>query len=164
MNSRLWFIDNPEVTEAFLGYLAKYIQKYEVICYGFVIMGNHVHGLFKFPKGKKSEFFRDLNARFAEIVREKVPSFEGGPLWGRRYSSEYVPLDVDIEDRLYYMALQAVNSGLTQKMADYSGYNSFHDSSIGKVRTFKVVRWGEFYKDKKRLKKDVFVEDYTDYL
>ena len=138
-NSELWFVNNKILHERFCAYLAKYQEKYKVIIYAFVIQGNHYHLLARFPKGNRALFMRDLNSMLARLTKIYVPSYPGGTLWGGRYSPEVVPEAIDIEDRFFYCALQAVNSGLAVKPSDYPSYNSWGDAVWGREKTYKVL-------------------------
>ncbi len=162
INSLLWFVNNKKLENRILGYLAKYQNKYGVILYAFNIQGNHIHLVAQFPNNNRAAFFKDFNARVAEAVRYCVPEFEGGPLWGRRYTSQALPLPIDVEDYFFYCALQPVSAGLTQKISEYPGYNSFYHASTNIQQEYKVVRWAE-YNNQKRHNPDVNIQDYTDY-
>src|SRR5690606_25655970 len=81
INSALWFVNNKKLQYVILAYLAKYAQKYGVLLYAFTIVGNHYHIVAKFPEGNRSAFFRDFNARIAQLVNYFVPNFIGGPLF-----------------------------------------------------------------------------------
>lgn len=160
INSRLWFVNNSRLERSILGNLAKYSGKHEVELYGFNIQGNHYHVLSRFPQANRAAFYRDFNARTAECVRRFVPSFEGGPLFERRYSEQALPTDSDLEDRFFYTALQVVYAGLAEQPLHYPGYNSFYDAIRGKSRRFRVVNWAA-YNAARREKKRVSVKDYT---
>lgn len=133
INSRLWFVYNPRFEQRVKAFLAKYQKKYGVLIYAFVIVGNHYHLVCEFPNGNRSAFFRDFNARVAEAVRMYVKEFIGGPVFQRRFTPQALPLDADREQYFFYCALQAVSSGLTQRISEYPCYNSF-TTAIGKGR------------------------------
>ena len=164
VNSALWFVNNPKLEERILAYLAKYQEKYGVILYAFVIQGNHYHINAKFPRCNRAAFFRDLNARIAEAVRELVPQFLGGPLMERRFTAQFLPLDFDVEKYFFYCALQSVKSGLSQKISDYPGYNSFADAARGRKRKFKLLDRAVFNcrsRNNPSLKAKDFIKEYT---
>lgn len=160
MNSKLWFINNSSLEHRILGYLARYKEKYETKLYAFVIMGNHFHPVKQFPELNRASFYRDLNARVAEAVRDQVYGFPGGKLFERRYSEQALPRNEDIEDMFFYCALQPVIAGLVKNLKHYPGYNSFYDAISGKSREFKVVDWAKFHATK-RWKKSAEVKDFT---
>ena len=162
INSALWFVNNKLLEERILAYLAKYINKYQVKLYGFSMVGSHVHLLARFPKANRAAFCRDLGARMAEAVRILVENFRGGPLFARRYTCQYLPLDKDITKYFYYSALQAVESGLAERISDYPGYNSFHDASLGIKRTYKFFRYGD-YNDARRKNSKVPKKSFWEY-
>ena len=161
INSRLWFINNKALEHYILGYLAKYQQKYNVIVYALSIQGNHIHIIARFPKANMASFMRDLNARIAAGVAFHVREFLGGPLFERRYSSQILPLDQDTENYFFYSALQAVNDGISERISDYPGYNSIYDAARNRVRTYKVIRYGEYH-TRRRNDPTLSPEDFTD--
>jgi hypothetical protein len=160
-NCELWFINNKELQEATLGYVGKYAKGYGVKLYGVAIEGDHLHDLALYPKCNRASYKRDLNASVAKAVRRHCPRYPGGRLWGRRYSSEFIPGDEDIENKFFYLALQPVQDGLVERLSEYPGYNFFHDAVCGIKRRVKVVRYGE-YQEAKRWHPEVSIVDYTD--
>ena len=161
VNSALWFVNNKALENHILAYLAKYVQKYSVELYAFVIVGNHYHMIAEFPLGNRADFFRDFNARFAEAVRYKVPEFLGGPLFARRYTPQILPLDEDVEDYFYYCALQPVSSGLCQRISEYDSYNSFSDAVLSRRRKFELFRRGD-YNAARRYNPDISKREFVD--
>ncbi|MCC6933797.1 MAG: transposase [Deltaproteobacteria bacterium] len=162
VNSLLWFVNNSRVEERMLGYLAMYQQKYSVIIYAYKVMGNHVHLGARFPLRNRSEFMRDLNARTAEGVRYYVDEFEGGQLFGCRYSEQGLVESEDIEDKVFYCALQPVHHGLCRRISEHPQYNSFYDAISGITREYPVVDWAAYNK-KRRSDPDVSIEEFTSY-
>ncbi len=141
-NSELWFINNKKLEARILAYLAKYVTIYEVLLYGFAIEGNHLQMAADFPKENRAEFKRVFNSVVAKLVPTYCKEFPGGRLFERRYSCEIIPQDRDdIEDRVFYLALQAVQDGLVEKISEYPGYNCFHDAIHDIKREHTVVDW-----------------------
>ena len=160
-NSELWFVNNPELENAVLGFAAKYSSVHQAKLYALAIEGNHIQAPADFPLCNRAAFMRDFNSSVARAVPRLTPEYPGGRLWARRYSSEILPAAADIEHQFFYTVLQPVQDGLVQKLSDYKGYNCFHDAVWGKTRKFKVVRWSE-YNAAKRRKSPVAIKDYTD--
>ncbi len=147
-----------------LGYLAKYCEKYKTKLYAFVFQGNHYHHVSVFPECNRAPFQRDFNSRFAATVKALAPSFPGGALFERRYSSEALPYPEDIEENFFYSALQPIRAGLVERLEDYPAYNSFYDAIWGKEKTFQVFRKGEFNEFKRfnsELKKEDFIDEFV---
>jgi putative transposase len=163
LQSRLWFINNPELEDAILGYAAKFADRYSAKLYAFAIEGNHLHGPALFPKCNRADFMRDLNSCAARAVPRYTKEHGGGRLWARRYSSEFMPGPADIENYFFYTVLQPVQDGLVEKISEYPGYNCFHDAIHGIKRRFKVINWAE-YNQAKRRGKNVSIKDYTEYV
>lgn len=161
-NSELWFVNNQALEDAILGYTARYVTRYEVKLYALAIEGNHSQFPALFPQGNRAHFMRDLNSSVARAVARLQPKYPGGRFWARRYSSEFLAGAEDVEAYFFYTVLQAVQDGLVDDIRDYPGYNCFEDAVTGTVRTYKVVKWKE-YNDARRRKKDVSIEDFTEY-
>lgn len=164
INSKLWFVNNKKLQQRIIAYLAKYTHKYKVQLYAFVIVGNHYHLLARFPYGNRSQFCRDFNARIAEAVRFFVPQFGHGPLFQRRFTTQVVPLEQDVEKYFLYCALQPVSSGLCSNIREYNSYNSFFYSSRSISSTHAVFNSGAYNaarKKGKRVKKEEYIEYYS---
>ena len=162
INSELWFINNPQLEQYILGYLAKYQKYHGVVLYAFAIEGSHSHYPAKFPNSNRCDFTRDLHSRMACAVPNLVSEF-GKPrkVWHRRYSSEVFPCNEDIEKGFFYTVLQAVADGLVDRISDYPGYNCFHDAIHGIKRKFKVFNKGK-YNDAKRYRKRISVKEFIE--
>ena len=154
-------MNNRSLENTILGYAAKFSDRYKVLLYALAIEGNHIQGAAKFPNLNRSHFMRDFCSCVARAVPRHVPEYPGGLLLGRRYSSEFMPGDEDIEDRFFYTVLQPVQDGLVTKISEYPGYNCFHDAVHGTRRKFTVVRWAE-YNAKRRYDPNVLIKDFTD--
>lgn len=163
-NSELWFVNNQPLEDAILGYVAKYAKRYEVTLYAFSIEGNHTQFPALFPGGNRAHFMRDLNSSIARAVPRYAPTYDGGRLWSRRYSAEFLPGSEDVEERFFYTVLQPIQDGLVEKLSQYRHYNCFHDAVHGIKRTFKVMNW-KAYNEKRRwyenVRKKDFIEEVT---
>lgn len=160
LNSRLWFINNPELEYVMLGYAAKYLKRYGAKLYALAFEGNHVQAPALFPNANRSSFMRDLNSSIARAV-PRFTSHPGGRLFARRYSNEFLPGDPDIEEYFFYTVLQPVQDGLVEKISEYPGYNCFHDAVWGRKKKFKVVRWQDF-NAARRWNPQARIKDFTD--
>ena len=148
-NSELWLINNPELEENILAYAAKFATRYQVRLYALAIEGNHIHTLAKHPECNRAAFQRDFNSCVARAVPRHAPGYPGGRFWARRYSSELIPENEDIENYFFYTVLQPIQDGLVDKLSEYPGYNCFNDAIKGIVRKYSVVNWAT-YNDAKR--------------
>lgn len=160
IKSRLWFVNNPKLENACLGYAAKFSKRYSVKLYALGIEGNHIHATALFPFENRANFMRDLNSCIGRVVSRHVDNYIGGPLWARRYSVEYLPDNPDIEKYFFYVVLQPVQDGLVERISDYPGYNCFYDAVNGIKRQFKVIKWAA-YNAAKRFK-HVNIKDYIE--
>jgi hypothetical protein len=160
-NSELWFVNNPELEEAILGYAARYTTRYAVQLYAFALEGNHCQKAATFPKANRAHFMRDFNSSVARAVPRYQRNHQGGRLWARRYSTEYLVGPQDLEDYFFYIVLQPVNDGLVNDIRHYPGYNCFEDAINGTVRHYRVVNWKQ-YNDARRWNKSVSIDDFTE--
>jgi hypothetical protein len=80
-NSELWFVNNPELENAILGYAARYTTRYEVKLYAFALEGNHSQKAATFPNANRAHFMRDFNSAIARAVSRYQPNYPGGRLW-----------------------------------------------------------------------------------
>jgi len=160
-NSELWFVNNADLEQAILGYAARYMTRYQVIMYALAIEGNHAHLTCRFPKGNRSQFMRDFNSSVARAVARFQQNYPGGRLWARRYSSEFLGANEDIEEYFFYTVLQPVNDGLVDDIRDYPGYNCFEDAVMGREKKYKVINWKK-YNDAKRWDPEISLDDFTE--
>jgi len=149
-NSELWLVNNKRLEGEVLGYVARYRERYNVKLYGLALEGNHMQGPALFPEENRSGFMRDLNSSTARAVARCCPDYPGGRFWGRRYSSEILPWDEDLEEYFFYTALQPIKDGLVEKLSDYEPYHFFHDAIHGIKREFRVTNWKDYNAAKKR--------------
>lgn len=142
--SKLWLINNPALEKAILGCLAKYQERYGVIIYGFIIMGNHYHLMAKFPLMNRALFMRDFNSAVARIVGRMVRQHGRRSLWARRYSWQVLLDEEDIKNWFFYIALNPVSSGITSSINQYPSYNSFEDAINLRSKKYTWVDWSAY--------------------
>lgn len=162
--SRLWFVNNKALHQEILGYLAKYQEKFEVILYGFVLMGNHYHILAQFPKSNRAAFLQSFNAIIAKLVAKHVPSFTDGKLWARRPKVQPVPNNEDILHMFKYLTLNPISSGLCQRLAEFNSYNSLHDTLSGVPKVYSLIDNTDYSNRRRynrRLKRQDCKKEYT---
>lgn len=162
-NSRLWFINNQSLQTAIVSYAAKYATRYNVSLYALAIEGNHIQGCAQFHEHNRRHFMRDFNSAVARAVPRHCRAFQGGALWARRYSNEFLPDPEDLENWFFYTVLQPVQDGLVEKLKEYPGYNCFRDAIWGIKRTYTVMNWSKYYEAKRynpRVRKIDYLETY----
>lgn len=160
-NCELWFVNNPSLEQAILAQAARCKDRYGAKLYALAIEGDHIQMPLKFPEGNQSNFMRDFNSYVANAVTRLVENYPGGGLFARRFSSEFLPTDKDIEKQFFYTVLQPVQDGLVERISDFPGYNCFHDAVWGLTRTFRIVNWTR-YNNEKRWKKNIRIQDYEE--
>ena len=161
IGSRLWFVNNKKLENEILGYLAKYVQVYEVVLEAFTVMGNHYHLIGKFPKGNRSDFVRSFNSIVARLTSKYVKNFKDGKLWARRSKVHVFDSPDDVEKWFYYVILNPIYTGLVKTMEEYELYSSFLDVVYNRVKKFKIVNWTK-YLNYKRSNKKAKVSDFEE--
>ncbi len=159
--SELWFVNNPALDGAIMGHAAEIAQRYSVKLYALAIAGNHIHANALFPNANRADFMRDFNSSIHREVNRHVANFPGGSLFGRRFSSEFLPAGPDIEEYFFYTVLQAVQDGLVPRISEYPSYNCFHDAIWGIERKYTVIDWREYNAARKR-NPQVHISNYTE--
>ena len=163
-NSELWFINNKPLEQAILAYTAKYAERYNVSLYALAIEGNHIQAPAQFQDGNRKDFMRDLKSSIARALPRFTKDFQGGTLWGRRYSNEFLPTAEDVENWFFYTVLQPVQDGLVEKIGQYHSYNCFHDAIWNIKREHQVMNWTAYYEARRwgaKVKKIDYLETYT---
>jgi REP element-mobilizing transposase RayT len=160
-NAQLWFVNNHALEQSILGYLARYVTRYQTTIYAFGIEGNHVHTLAHYALGTQSRFHRDLNSSIARAIPRFVKEYDGGRFWARRYSSEFVPDYSDIEEYFFYIVLQPVKDGLVDSIFEYPGYNCFIDAIHETTRLYQVIDWQKYH-DQKRFNRSLTPQDFIE--
>jgi REP element-mobilizing transposase RayT len=158
--SRLWFVNNRRLEWYILAYLAKYQEYYEVIIYGFVMMGNHYHLAAHFPRGNKTDFLRSFNSIIARLTKSLTAEYDGSKVWARRARCQLLPNPEDIKNWVLYAEANPVSSGLVRTVSDYPSYNSHYDAAVGRVRPFKLVNRSD-YTNRSRYNSKLTIEDCT---
>jgi len=162
--SALWFVNNDKLHEEICGRFAKWTTLAQAEVYALNIQGDHIHNMLRCPLKNRAALERNFNADVQRCVKSHVPDFKEGSLWARRYAEEWLPLNGDIENCFFYLALQPVKAGLCDKIEQYPGYNSFFDAAEERERTFRVLNKTKFYIAKKnnpKISPDLFYETYT---
>ena len=160
-NEELWFVNNPTLEKDILLRMAVATERYQAKIYAVAIEGNHIQLPADFPNLNRSKFMRDFNSGVAKSVIKNVTNYHGGKLWARRYSQEFLPGDINVEDRFFYTVLQPVQDGLVDSIFKYPGYNCFDDAVSGKVLEFEHVDWKAYEAALKRNVK-TSINDYIE--
>lgn len=102
--------------------LARAIENFGVLLYGYVWMSNHGHLLLRAPKNNLPDFMTYLNGQIALEVNRFLGRRH--QLWGRRYSAAQV-LDEAMElELLAYVLANPQNAGLVGSIEDWPGLSS----------------------------------------
>lgn len=163
-NDRLWFVNNKPLECAILAWLAKYSQVYGALIYAFKLMGNHYHLVVRFPRANRAAFMKAFNSQLARLAKLHVPSYSGGQFIKPKYDSPAMGDSSDVFYWALYVWLNAVSTGLVEKLSEDNCYNSFEDASFQKETTHRLINWTKYNQQKrynKSLKPSDFEEFYT---
>ncbi|RME59322.1 MAG: hypothetical protein D6780_05250 [Candidatus Dadabacteria bacterium] len=145
-DGEMWFANDRDLQEIFLGYVAKYQNKYNVVIYGIAIEGNHYHILAHFPEGNRASFMRALGSRIAKTIKKKRGEVRKGSVFESRYDCRYLVDDSSVQDKFFYTVLQPVQDGLVKRIEDYPGYNCFYDAVNCETIQYWVFNGTEYYR------------------
>jgi putative transposase len=120
-----WFCD-PRICLEALRLFEKYRALDGLICYGYVLMPDHVHSVLKQPFAGPmvSRFMANMKRETSLRARELLGDVFPG--WCDRYDDVYLPNSEAVRERLRYMHLNPVRRGLVEAPEDY-GWSSARD-------------------------------------
>lgn len=104
------------------------LTKRNGLCVGFVVMPEHVHALVWFPEvGQLSRFMNEWKGQSSLAIRklyeERFPAcwsqVERAAVWQPRYYGFNVFSREKLEEKLIYMHLNPVRTGLVEKAVDW---------------------------------------------
>jgi putative transposase len=126
---RRQLLQHDQAKRIVIGQLGSRLAKRGGICTGFVIMPDHVHALLWFPEtGQLSPFmnkWKDQSSHeIKKLYRTRFPKYweqidESDPTWQPRYYGFNIWSRQKVEEKLDYMHLNPVRSGLVEQAVDY---------------------------------------------
>jgi putative transposase len=124
---KLLNLDKPK--KIALGILANQLEDQDATCIGYVIMPDHVHGIFWFPiPNQLSRFMHGWKRKSSFQIRnwyrnnhaEYFDGFdEGDKFWQPKYYSFEIESRDKLEEKLTYMHLNPVRANLVEKAEDW---------------------------------------------
>ena len=125
----------------FLAVLEKKIERYGVVLYAYVLMGNHYHLLFETPAANITAFMHDLQSHYTGYYNRRHEKV--GHLFQGRYKGLVVESDAYLLKLSRYIHLNPVRAGFARKPEDWlwSSYREYAGlrKKIGLVESEKVL-------------------------
>ncbi len=110
------FLDDEDY-EKFLFYLNVVHNRYKVIVYCYVLMGNHYHLLIETPEGNLSKIMRDLNGHYTIYFNKRHK--RQGHLFQGRYKAILVDKESYLIELSRYIHLNPVRAGICSQAEEY---------------------------------------------
>lgn len=132
------FVDSADRAR-FLRILDRVVDRMNVLCHAYCLMGNHYHLLIETPDGNLSPAIRQLNGTYAQSFNLRHDRV--GHLFQGRFTSKLVEKDVYLLAVSRYIVLNPLRSGLVDRPEDWPW--SSYAAHVGRVRppTFLSVDW-----------------------
>jgi putative transposase len=131
---RLLDLDEPK--RILLGVLAAQLHRTGALCFGYVVMPNHVHAIVQFPRpGELSRFVqswkRVSSYQIQSWYRANAPTYladvkEADPFWQKKYYSLAIYNDDKVQEKLAYMHANPVRASLVDKPDQWSWSSAKH--------------------------------------
>ncbi len=109
--------NDDNLKSVFLKMLKEKSKKLKIRLFAYCIMDNHFHLVLENSSGRMSDFFRQLNGKFAMYYRKK----EGGRgyVFQDRFKSTLIENDSYLITSILYMLLNPVRAGIVEKYDEY---------------------------------------------
>ncbi len=158
--AELWLLPLRERRKTIGGIIARAQEKHLVEIYAVCVLSNHYHMVVRAPHGNLSLFERDVNKEIAK----RLNRFTGreGSLWGRRFSAQPAPLEVDLLDAVLYTLTNPVHHNLVKHPRHWPGLTSYWQNCGSKNKEFKFTHYSDYNKARRRKKRQrpVKIEDF----
>jgi len=121
-------LQHDQAKRIVIGHLGARLSKRDGLCIGFVIMPDHVHALVWFPATDQlsrfiNEWKSQSSAALRKLYESKFPEYwnqvERTSVWQPRYYGFNVFTRQKIEEKLTYMHLNPVRTGLVNRAVDW---------------------------------------------
>jgi len=120
-----WFCSD-DICISLLYLFESYRAKFQLVCFGYVLMPDHLHTLLMQPEdGPQVQQFMNEFKKWSSR-KLKPASFDSARLWRRSYDDVPVPGRNASVIKLNYLHNNPVRRGLVSNMEDYR-WSSFHD-------------------------------------
>ena len=135
--ARIWMVPSTSLVRVLGGILARYQEKFGMVLYAWVVLGNHLHLLVKAPEGNLDEFMENVLREIARRMNQRLE--RQGAFWGRRYDDQVIKSLDDLEKALLYVATNPVHHGLIRDIRNWPGLHCFDALINGTVAEYPFV-------------------------
>lgn len=159
------FKDNKDRLR-FLSILEETTDRFNWVCYGYCLMGNHYHLLIETVDPTLSNGMRHLNGVYTQSFNRRHG--RGGHIFQGRFKSILVDRDSYLKELCRYIVLNPVRAGLVKNVSSYRWSSYKPTVGLTKVPPFLNVSWllNQFGKDlseaQKQYRKFVLTGIYAD--
>jgi len=155
------FLDKKDYNK-FLFYLGIVQERYKIVVYAYVLMGNHYHLLIETLKPNLSRMMRDLNGHYTIYFNRRHRRY--GHLFQGRYKAILVDKGSYLLELSRYIHLNPVRAGISSKPEDYT-YSSM-PAYIAKTAVpswldidFTLSQFGEGFHEQRKAYKEFVCEE-----
>jgi REP element-mobilizing transposase RayT len=121
---------DSDLKRSFLEMLQEKSRKLKIRLFAYCIMDNHYHLVLENSSGKMSDFFRQLNGKYALNYRRKIGG--RGYVFQDRFKSVLIENDSYLIVSILYTMRNPVTAGIVEKYNDYR-WSSANEYFKGKV-------------------------------
>jgi putative transposase len=138
----------------FLTILADLVERYNWICHGYCLMGNHYHLLIETPDGNLSEGMRQLNGIYTQKFNRSHARI--GHVFQGRFKSIVVEKDSHLLELCRYVVLNPVRAGMARHPKDYPWSSYCGTAGLKKKSAFLSADWilAQFGNDRKHAQRE----------
>jgi putative transposase len=132
------FVDNWD-RRAYLDIFAEALDRYEVECPGYCLMGNHCHSVAHTPRGNISSFMKLVNGWFTQYMNRRHKWC--GHVFGERFKAIVIDDTDYLRAALAYIARNPVEAGMVAdpERWEWSSYGAM--MGIRKPQPFLATGW-----------------------
>jgi len=123
-NAREAIFSDEQDNQLFLSYLKEYLQRHNVVCYGWCLMTNHYHLLIETIEPNLSVFMRQLNGVYTQAFNRRYRRV--GHLMQGRYKAILVDKDSYFLELVRYIILNPVRAKMVRSAGEYK-WSSYAD-------------------------------------
>ncbi|PTN38240.1 transposase [Desulfonatronum sp. SC1] len=134
----------------FLSILADLVERYNWICHGYCLMGNHYHLLIETPDGNLSQGMRQLNGIYTQKLNRNHA--RTGHVFQGRFKSIVVDKDSHLLELCRYVVLNPVRAGMARHPKEYPWSSYCATAGLKKKSDFLSTDWilAQFGNDRKQ--------------
>jgi len=123
----------------FLAVLATVVERYNLLCHAYCLMGNHYHLLLETPDGNLSITMRHLNGVYGQSFNRRHSKV--GHLFQGRYTSVVAEKESYLLEVCRYIVLNPVREGIVAEPGDWEWSSYLAQAGVIETPGFLTVDW-----------------------